>query len=167
MALRKKRLGAVKSSSNTNLNVVGDGPDGGLELRLDSDKHKKRFGKKKVLISSGKIQDSKNICEKTVDKTQEFETLPQDILIKIICGVEHGDLKQLCNVSKTIRDATLIAKKCHFEYSTPRKTLFFRDCLDSMIDFGDVIEVPLVKKHQLSKITCENRASKISVSLFK
>ncbi|KAL0794513.1 hypothetical protein Bca101_065890 [Brassica carinata] len=141
MALRKKRLGAVKSSSNTNLNVVGDGPDGGLELRLDSDKHKKRFGKKKVLISSGKIQDSKNICEKTVDKTQEFETLPQDIL-------------------------TLIAKKCHFEYSTPRKTLFFRDCLDSMIDFGDVIEVPLVKKHQLSKITCENRASKISFQPF-
>lgn len=25
--------------------------------------------------------------------------------IRIICGVEHGDLKQLFNVSKTIREA--------------------------------------------------------------
>ncbi|KAF8090671.1 hypothetical protein N665_0469s0008 [Sinapis alba] len=164
MALRKKRLGAVKSSSNTNHNVVGDG---GLGLRLDCDKYKNGFRKKRVLISSGKIQDSRNIYEKIVYKTEELETLPQDILIKIICGVEHGDLKQLFNVSKTIREATLIAKKCHFEYSTPRKTLFFRDCLDSMIDLGDDVDVPLVKKHRLSRITLENKASNISVALFK
>ncbi|KAJ0256776.1 hypothetical protein HA466_0077540 [Hirschfeldia incana] len=163
MTLRK-RSDAVKSSSNTNRNVVGDG---GLGLKLDCDKYTKRCGKKRVLISSGKIWDYGNICGKTVDKAQELETLPQDILIRIICGVEHGDLKQLFNVSKTIREATLIAKKCHFEYSTPRKTMFFRDDLDSMIALGGDIKVPLVKRHRLSRISCENKASKISVALFK
>ncbi|CAA7020815.1 unnamed protein product [Microthlaspi erraticum] len=164
MALGKKRLGAAKSSSNSNRNVVGDG---GLGLGLEFVKHKKRFGRKRVLNSGGKIQDSRNICKKSVSKTRELEALPQDILIRIICGVEHGDLKQLFNVSKTIREATLIAKKWHFEYSTPRKTLFFRGGFDSMIDTGDEMEVPLLKKYRRSRITGEKKVSKISVALFK
>ncbi|CAN6878222.1 unnamed protein product, partial [Brassica oleracea var. botrytis] len=147
MTLRKKGLGAVKSSSNTNRKVVGDG---GLGLGLDCDKYKKGFGRKRVLIPIG--------------KNRELEALPQDILIRVICGVEHGDLKQLFNVSKTIREATLIAKKSHFEYITPRKTLFFRDELDHL---GDETEVPLKKKCRLSRISCEKKASKISVALFK
>ncbi|XP_018436068.2 F-box protein At1g61340-like [Raphanus sativus] len=165
MALRKKILGVVKSSSNTNRNVGGD--DGGLGLMLDCDKYKKGYRKKRVWISSDKIRDSRNICKKIVYKSQELETLPQDILIRIICGVEHGDLKQLFNVSKTIREATLIAKKYHFEYSTPRKTLFLGDGFDTMINLEDDIEVPLVKKHRLFRITCQNKVSKISVALFK
>ncbi|KAF3583428.1 hypothetical protein F2Q69_00026357 [Brassica cretica] len=158
MALRKKGLGVVKLSSNTNRKVVGDG---GLGLGLDCDKYKKGFGRKRVLIPIG--------------KNRELEALPQDILvclllnqshklIRVICGVEHGDLKQLFNVSKTIREATLIAKKSHFEYITPRKTLFFRDELDHL---GDETEVPLKKKCRLSRISCEKKASKISVALFK
>ncbi|CAH8372293.1 unnamed protein product [Eruca vesicaria subsp. sativa] len=147
MALMKKRLGAVKSSSNKNQLVVGDG---GLGLGLNCDKYKKGCGKKRGLISGG--------------KNRELEALPQDILIRIICRVEHGDLKQLFNVSKTIREATLVAKKWHFEYSTPRKTLFFRDELDHL---GDEIEVPLKKKYRLSRISCERKTSKISVALFK
>lgn len=59
---------------------------------------------------------------------------------------------------------TLIAKKSHFEYITPRKTLFFRDELDHL---GDETEVPLKKKCRLSRISCEKKASKISVALFK
>lgn len=86
MALRQKRLGAVKSSLNTNRNVVGDG---GLGLRLDCDKNKNRFRKTRVLISSGKIQDSRYICEKIAYKIQELETLPQDILVCILLNQSH------------------------------------------------------------------------------
>ena len=59
-----------------------------------------------------------------------LESVPQDILIKVLCGVDHDDLKQLFHVSSTIRDATITARKSHFAYSTPSKVLVFRDSLD-------------------------------------
>ena len=59
-----------------------------------------------------------------------LESLPQDILIRILCGVDHDDLKQLFHVSRTIRDATIKTRKSHFAYSTPSKVLVFRDSLD-------------------------------------
>ncbi|ESQ35727.1 hypothetical protein EUTSA_v10009722mg [Eutrema salsugineum] len=164
MALGKKKLGAVKLSSNSNQNVVGDGR---LGLGLEFVKYKRGFGRKRVLISSGKIRDSGKLCEKTEGKTRELEALPHDILVRIICGVEHEDLKQLFNVSKTIREATLIAKNWHFEYSTPRKTLFFRGGCDSMIDLGDEIQAPILKKYRFSRIICDKKFSKISMALFK
>ncbi|XP_061351946.1 F-box protein At1g61340-like [Gastrolobium bilobum] len=43
-------------------------------------------------------------------------------VIKVLCGVDHEDLKQLFHVSKTIRKATLIAKQ-HFDYLTPKKKI--------------------------------------------
>ncbi|MED6144883.1 hypothetical protein PIB30_019671 [Stylosanthes scabra] len=48
-----------------------------------------------------------------------LEALPLDILVKVICGVEHEDLHRLFHVSKTIREAALVAKDLHFEYRTP------------------------------------------------
>ncbi|VVA90939.1 unnamed protein product [Arabis nemorensis] len=150
MALGKKRLGgAAKSSSNSNRNLYGDGG-----LGLEFIKHKRGFGKKRIY-------------ENTLGKSRELEALPQDILVNIICGVEHEDLKQLFNVSKTIREATLIAKEWRFEYKTPRKTLFFRGGIDSMIDLEDEIQAPLLKKHRLSRITCHKKVSKIAMALFK
>lgn len=72
MTLRKKGLGAVKSSSNTNRKVVGDG---GLGLGLDCDKYKKGFGRKRVLIPIG--------------KNRELEALPQDILVCLLLNQSH------------------------------------------------------------------------------
>ena len=59
-----------------------------------------------------------------------LESVPQDILIRILCGVDHDDLKQLFHVSRTIREATIKTRKSHFEYSIPSKVLVFRDSLD-------------------------------------
>nr|GEW82678.1 hypothetical protein [Tanacetum cinerariifolium] len=50
--------------------------------------------------------------------------------IKILCGVDHDDLKRLFHVSKLIREAVVIAKKWHFEYSTPKKIPAFRCSLN-------------------------------------
>ncbi|KAL2931994.1 F-box protein SKIP27 [Bienertia sinuspersici] len=50
------------------------------------------------------------------NSTSLLEALPQELLF---CGVDHDDLKQLFLVSKTVRDAAIIAKKSHFAYSTP------------------------------------------------
>ncbi|KAL1222881.1 F-box protein [Cardamine amara subsp. amara] len=164
MALGRRILGAAKTSSKSNQNVVCDG---GLGLGLEFAKSKRGFGRKRVLVSDGQIRDSSKVREETLSKSRKLEALPQDILVRIICGVEHEDLKQLFNVSKTIREATLIAKKWHFEYTTPRKTLFFQNGLDSMIDLRGGIEAPLLKKHRLSRISCDKKVSKISMALFK
>ncbi|KAI6675880.1 hypothetical protein NL676_036676 [Syzygium grande] len=47
--------------------------------------------------------------------------LPQDILIRILSHVVHGDLKQLVCMSKTIKEATVVAKQWHFAYTMPTK----------------------------------------------
>lgn len=54
-----------------------------------------------------------------------LESLPQDILIRIVCGVNHEDLEQLFPVSRTICGAALVAKRLHFPFTTPRKTPVF------------------------------------------
>ena len=50
----------------------------------------------------------KRRCGEMVEEDAEksiLESVPQDILIRILCGVDHDDLKQLFHVSSTIRDA--------------------------------------------------------------
>ncbi|CAN1147586.1 F-box protein SKIP27 [Linum perenne] len=66
-------------------------------------------------------------------QTSGLHNLPQDLLIKILCGVNHEDLKQLLLVSKPFTEATSIAKRLHFAYSTPTKVRAFRS--SSPVDF--------------------------------
>ncbi|XP_057433403.1 F-box protein At1g61340-like [Lotus japonicus] len=73
------------------------------------------------------------------ESSSPLEALPQEILIKVLCGVDHEDLKQLFHVSKTIREATLVAKEMHFEFSTPKKKTF---ALISPVDMEEEIEAP-------------------------
>ncbi|KAL7213185.1 hypothetical protein ACSBR2_015817 [Camellia fascicularis] len=98
-----------------------------------------------------------------------LEALPQDILIRILCNVDHDDLKQLFHVSKPIREATLIAKQWHFAYSTPTKTLAFRNSID-LGDAEDIEEVeapnaPKQFRNQRSRLSRKKLAD-ISVALF-
>ncbi|KAJ0254640.1 F-box protein [Hirschfeldia incana] len=180
MALGKKRIVAQKSNLKQRRGVE----EGGLGLELGLVQYKRGFGRKRVLISEigdsvftspvGTIS-SKKLCDKTslatCGQSRELEDLPLDILVKIICGVEHEDLKQLFHVSKTIREATLIAKQTHFAYSTPRKTLGFhfgRYGLDTPFNLGDnEIEAPaapLQKRYR--RINRNEDNSGVSVALF-
>ncbi|KAL1215947.1 F-box protein [Cardamine amara subsp. amara] len=124
--------------------------------------------------SSKKLRSSKNLvadCQR-----QELEDLPQDILVKIISGVEHEDLKQLFHVSKTIREAALIAKQSHFAYNTPRKTSVFQYGGFGLVkpfhleDCDDEIEAPgapFQKRYRSSRINRSNKDdSGVSVALF-
>ncbi|XP_019170912.1 PREDICTED: F-box protein SKIP27-like [Ipomoea nil] len=105
-----------------------------------------------------------------------LEALPQDILIRIVCGVDHDDLRALFHVSKTLREVTLVAKKLHFEYSTPKKMVHFWKNDDDDDDFGEfnndnngvVVAAPNAPKHL--RVTRSRLISKklagISVALF-
>ncbi|CAL9237930.1 unnamed protein product [Arabidopsis halleri] len=184
MALGKKRIVTQKS----NLRQRRDVNDGGLGLGLEFVQYKRGFGRKRILISSGdEIEEDsifaspvgKKLCDKTTSvadgQSRELEDLPLDILVRIICGVEHEDLKQLFHVSKTIREATLIAKQSHFAYNTPRKASVFHhgrfgwDKPFDVEDDGEEIEAPgapLQKRYRLSRINRNKDDSGVSVALF-
>ncbi|CAH2047884.1 unnamed protein product, partial [Thlaspi arvense] len=181
MALGKKRIVAQKS----NLKHRRDVDDGGLGLELELVQYKRGFGRKRILISSGDEKEdsdftssvgkvsSKMLCDKisvAVAQSQELEDLPLDILVRIICGVEHEDLKQLFLVSKTIREASLIAKQSHFAYSTPRKTSVCRFGLDKPFGLTDdeteAPGAPLQKRYRPSQINRKEDDSGVSVALF-
>ncbi|XP_010467813.1 PREDICTED: F-box protein At4g05010-like [Camelina sativa] len=99
-----------------------------------------------------------------------------DILIRVLCHVDHEDLDTLKRVSKTIRKAVIEAKKSHFDYSTPKKRLPFRDAVlimeeDSNSNWdsssqSDEMEPPNAPIRRRT-INRESDLSKISMVLFK
>lgn len=97
-----------------------------------------------------------------------LESLPQDILIRILCCVDHDDLKQLCQVSESIRDATSIAKRDHFAFSTPSKRVpGLRS--SSGVEFEDD-EAPKAPKQQRNGYRARidgKKLADISVALFR
>ncbi|XP_009606394.1 F-box protein SKIP27 [Nicotiana tabacum] len=136
------------------------------------------FGRKRVTLSNTVDVDfisttpTKRFCSRNSFSTNEksgLESLPKDILIRIVCGVDHDDLKSLFHVSTAIREVTLIAKKMHFEFSTPRKTLPFRNAFD-MEDSGNSDEVEPPNAPKLPKIArsrlSRKKLAEISVALF-
>ncbi|MCD7473449.1 hypothetical protein HAX54_015319 [Datura stramonium] len=137
------------------------------------------FGRKRVTLSNTVGVDfistttTKRICSPNSCPTNEksvLEALPKDILIKIVCGVDHDDLKRLFHVSRALREVSLMAKGMHFDFSTPRKTLPFRNALDveELSDTDEVEEAP--NAPMPSKIArspfSRKKLADISVALF-
>ncbi|CAH2078362.1 unnamed protein product, partial [Thlaspi arvense] len=122
-----------------------------LELGLGSVRFTRGLGRKRILISS-RVRESLSRSAVEIPATESspvksslkrqrslnivsssslLESLPQELLIRVICGVDHKDLKSLNIVSKSIREASLIAKRLHFAYTTPKKTrAAFRNQID-------------------------------------
>ncbi|XP_071736193.1 F-box protein At1g61340-like [Rutidosis leptorrhynchoides] len=132
------------------------------------------FGRKRILIlnefemesiSPTKKRTIGNICSAN---RSFLEALPQDVLIRVLCGVEHDDLKRLVRVSKPIKEAALIAKKLHFEYSTPKKVPAFRCAIDQLSLDADEIEAPNAPKQSRVARSRLNRdkLAELSVALF-
>ncbi|KAF5475594.1 hypothetical protein F2P56_007386 [Juglans regia] len=139
------------------------------------------LGRKRVLVSNDLEDSPIDSAPRTPPKKQcaermvldagrsSLEALPQDILIRVLCGVNHEDLKHLFHVSKVIREATLIAKQSHFAYSTPSKTRAFRTTID-LEDSNEFDDKEAPNAPKLSR-RCKPRMSKkkladISVALF-
>ncbi|GJN11370.1 hypothetical protein PR202_ga29556 [Eleusine coracana subsp. coracana] len=65
------------------------------------------------------------------DGASILESLPEDLLINVLCKVNHSDLKQLILVSKPVSKATIVAQEQHFAYATPSAKSSFRDDQDN------------------------------------
>ncbi|KAJ8531568.1 hypothetical protein K7X08_027002 [Anisodus acutangulus] len=137
------------------------------------------FGRKRVTLSNTVDVDfisttpPKKFCSQNSFSTNEksaLEALPKDILIRIVCGVDHDDLRRLFHVSRAFREVSMIAKGWHFDFSTPRKTLPFRNALE-VEELGDTDEVeeapnaPMQPKIARSRLSRKKLAD-ISVALF-
>ncbi|XP_009601231.1 F-box protein At1g61340-like [Nicotiana tabacum] len=140
------------------------------------------FGRKRIFLPEIVDVDdfisttpTKKLCRQnsfssSVNVKSPLEVLPQDILIRIVCGVDHDDLKRLFHVSKAIREATVVAKKWHFEYNTPRKTVGFKNATTDMENWSESYESEAPNAPRQSKVPRSRLSRKkladISVSLF-
>ncbi|GFQ01809.1 F-box protein at1g61340 [Phtheirospermum japonicum] len=138
------------------------------------------FGRKRVALANVGMKVKNDDCVVTTpskrhcfdqdsffsEEKSVLENLPQEILIKILCGVEHDDLKRLFFVSRAVRESTLIAKQHHFAYSTPKKTVGFQN-FDYFGDFND-IEAPNAPKQSRAprQRLGAKKLADISVALF-
>ncbi|RDX75772.1 F-box protein, partial [Mucuna pruriens] len=160
-----------------------------MSLGFEDYNFTKALGRKRVVLlnnvgassldSNSEIRPLKRMCSEKITPNSErspLEALPLDVLTRVLCGVDHEDLGQLVRVSKTIREAcwvlllqTEIARRMHFEYSTPKKKTFvIRRPLDIEGAGGfEEIEAPNapLRRKPKSKLSGKNLAS-ISVALF-
>ncbi|GAU34214.1 hypothetical protein TSUD_209960 [Trifolium subterraneum] len=51
-----------------------------------------------------------------------LESLPIDLLVKILCLLHHDQLRAVFHVSQRIRRAVIVARQFHFNYTTPDRT---------------------------------------------
>uniref|UniRef100_A0A1D1ZK14 F-box protein At4g35930 n=1 Tax=Anthurium amnicola TaxID=1678845 RepID=A0A1D1ZK14_9ARAE len=56
------------------------------------------------------------------DSLSGLESLPMDILVKILCHLHHDQLKAVFHVSWKFRKAVLLARQYHFNYTTPDRS---------------------------------------------
>lgn len=138
------------------------------------------LGRKRILISNN--WDSSNLTSPSsgplqkrsgtrscMERSNHLESLPQDVLVKILCKMNHSDLKRLLLVSKFVHGATLIAKETHFAFSTPSsKPVFMRETRMGDIDLEVSEEAPNAPKQQrVAKSRLDGRKlSSIAVALF-
>ncbi|KAL9329278.1 hypothetical protein ACSQ67_004281 [Phaseolus vulgaris] len=105
----------------------------------------------------------------TLDSERSLlQALPLEILVKVLCGVDHEDLEQLVRVSKTIREATEIARKVNFEYSTPKKRTFPISIpfgVDGASEFQEIEAPNAPLRRPKSKFIGKNLSS-ITMALF-
>ncbi|KAM1363730.1 hypothetical protein ACFX15_028076 [Malus domestica] len=127
MALGKKCKSCLKAKRGSGGAVVAEAEP---MMELGFVKYTRALGRKRIGISNNgeeaspadlypntplkKQRSGKMIWESKTAASSALEALPQEILIKVVCGVDHDDLKRLFRVSKAIREATLVAKQWHF-----------------------------------------------------
>ncbi|KAK1410486.1 hypothetical protein QVD17_37023 [Tagetes erecta] len=56
------------------------------------------------------------------DYESRLESLPMELLIKILCHLHHDQLRAVFHVSERVRKAAVIARQFYFNYTTPDRS---------------------------------------------
>ncbi|KAK7319606.1 hypothetical protein RJT34_04329 [Clitoria ternatea] len=150
-------------------------------LGFEGYSYTRALGRKRVVVSNNVETSSidsnsgvtplKRMCSGKITfncERSRLEALPLDVLIRVLCSVDHEDLEQLVHVSKVIREAAEIARRLHFEYSTPKKKTF---AIRSPFDvegsgWYDEIEPPSAPLRKSSSRLSGKNLAGVSVALF-
>ncbi|PKA56010.1 F-box protein [Apostasia shenzhenica] len=79
---------------------------------------------------SGLVNESKQLMFRGTPRTSSFnyecqsrlESLPIELLVKIICQLHHDQLKAVFHVSRRICSAVIIARQTYFNFTTPDRS---------------------------------------------
>ncbi|KAK2630672.1 hypothetical protein QOZ80_UnG0729360 [Eleusine coracana subsp. coracana] len=81
------------------------------------------IGKKRILLNGPILPKTpKTPVEAAFAGDSRLESLPLDLLIKIVCNLHHDQLKSVFHVSKRIRTAVQLARQLYFNYTTPDRS---------------------------------------------
>ncbi|KAI7742883.1 hypothetical protein M8C21_029579 [Ambrosia artemisiifolia] len=56
------------------------------------------------------------------DYESRLESLPMEVMVKILCHLHHDQLRAAFHVSERVRKAAVIARQFHFNYTTPDRS---------------------------------------------
>ncbi|CAB4287841.1 unnamed protein product [Prunus armeniaca] len=56
------------------------------------------------------------------ESESRLESLPMDLLVKVLCHLHHDQLKAVFHVSQRVRKAVLLARQFYFNYTTPDRS---------------------------------------------
>ncbi|KAL8472482.1 hypothetical protein ACS0TY_029626 [Phlomoides rotata] len=68
--------------------------------------------------NSGNTTPRTEVCE----SESRLESLPTDLLVKILCHLHHDQLRAVFHVSQKIRKAVVQARQYYFNFTTPDRT---------------------------------------------
>lgn len=60
--------------------------------------------------------------EREAEFDSRLESLPMDLLVKILCHLHHDQLRAVFHVSQKVRKAVIQARQFHFNYTTPDRS---------------------------------------------
>ncbi|KAA3457558.1 F-box protein [Gossypium australe] len=75
------------------------------------------FHKQNGLVRTPKTPRAENF-----ESESRLESLPMDLLVKILCHLHHDQLRAVFHVSQRIRKAVSQARQFHFNYTTPDRS---------------------------------------------
>lgn len=68
------------------------------------------------------LRTPKTPCAEEYECESRLESLPIDLLVKILCHLHHDQLRAVFHVCQRIRKAAVIARQFYFNYTTPDRS---------------------------------------------
>ncbi|KAJ0240745.1 F-box protein [Hirschfeldia incana] len=92
------------------------------DLQVESRKSPLMLSPVGIVMQNSLLRTPKTPQAEPCDSESQFESLPMDLLVKIVCHLHHDELKAVFHVSQRIRAAAVIARQYHFNYTTPDRS---------------------------------------------
>uniref|UniRef100_A0A0E0LM74 F-box domain-containing protein n=1 Tax=Oryza punctata TaxID=4537 RepID=A0A0E0LM74_ORYPU len=149
-----------------------------LSFSCSSGSSTRILGRKRVAVSPAPSPSGPHSPVRTLRKQRStrlhmddtvslLESLPQDVLIKVLCKVNHSDLRPLLLVSKQVSEATVVAREQHFAFATPSSKAALRGGEEEEEEEEEAPGAPKQRRVARSSPIWGKNLASISVNLFE